>query len=65
MTANIGIDRSTYPAYHEDLFSRDALWNPFPHYKAIRDAGPVVRIAKMDILAISRFKGCPGGASQP
>lgn len=44
-----------YPRYSGDLFSSEALRNPFPIYRAIRDAGPVVEMAVPDVLAISRF----------
>jgi cytochrome P450 len=44
-----------YPHFGEDLFSEEALKAPFAHYRAIRDAGPVVYLPKPDVLAIGRF----------
>ena len=43
------------PLYEAELFGRDALQNPFPHYAAIRDLGPVVRLKSPAVLAIGRF----------
>jgi cytochrome P450 len=43
------------PSYSEDLFAPEALRDPFPHYQAIRDLGPVVRLARPDVYAIGRF----------
>lgn len=43
------------PTYDADLFAPDALRDPFPHYQAIRDLGPVVRLARPDVYAIGRF----------
>lgn len=45
---------TSYPQYHGDLYSREALRSPFAHYKAIRDLGPVVHLPSLDVLAISR-----------
>lgn len=44
------------PLYEGDLFARDALQNPFPHYAAIRDLGPVVRLKCPDVVAIGRYE---------
>lgn len=45
----------TLPLYEGDLVSADALRDPFPHYRRIRDLGPVVRLAHPDVYAIGRF----------
>lgn len=45
-----------YPVYEADLFSLDALRNPFPHYAAMRDLGPVVHLKTPDVLAIGRYQ---------
>jgi cytochrome P450 len=44
------------PSTDIDIFSEDVRANPWPYYKALRDAGPVVRLANNDLLAIARFK---------
>lgn len=48
-------DAEEYPIYDVDLFSIDALREPFGHYRAIRDLGPAVRLKKPDVYAISRY----------
>lgn len=45
----------SYPVYAPDIFSREALANPFGHYRAIRDLGPVVRLGEGGMLAMGRF----------
>ena len=41
--------------YEKDIFSDEAIADPHPHYKAIRDAGPVVHLAAHDVYAIGRY----------
>lgn len=48
-------DETTYPSYGENLICDAALFDPFDHYRAIRDLGAVVRLRTPDILAIGRF----------
>jgi cytochrome P450 len=43
------------PHYGADLFSDDALAEPYDHYRAIRDLGPVVHLDAHDLLAVSRY----------
>ena len=43
------------PNYDIDLYSDEAIADPYPHYQAIRDAGPVVRLPKNDLWAVGRF----------
>ncbi len=42
--------------YGEDLFSPAALRVPFAHYRALRDLGPVARLADPDIYVLARFE---------
>ncbi|HKX80476.1 MAG TPA: cytochrome P450 [Novosphingobium sp.] len=44
------------PTYHGDLVSPDALRDPFPHYRKIRDLGAAVRLDHPDVYAIGRFR---------
>jgi cytochrome P450 len=44
------------PSYDADLFNDDALTDPYGHYRAIRDLGPVVRLPAHDLVAVSRFE---------
>ena len=43
------------PIYEPTLFSSEALHNPFEHYKAIRELGPVVFMNKPKLRALSRY----------
>src|SRR5262245_44003729 len=57
--------RVSYPAYDADLFAQEALRAPFAHYKAIRDAGPVVRLSALDMLAVGRFEDVQAALRSP
>ncbi len=43
------------PYYEPDLFAPAALREPFEHYRALRDLGPVVRLRDPDAYALSRY----------
>ena len=43
------------PNYHVDFYSDDFIVDPFPRYREMRALGDVVRMAKHDIYAITRF----------
>ncbi|WP_395336381.1 cytochrome P450 [Novosphingobium sp. BL-8H] len=43
------------PELDVDLFGVEALQNPFPHYRKLRDAGPLVRLETPGVYAIGRF----------
>ncbi len=43
------------PVYGPDLFHPDALRSPFGHYQALRDLGPVARLAHPDVYVLSRY----------
>ena len=43
------------PVYAGNLFAAAALRDPFPHYRALRDLGPVARLASPDVFVLSRF----------
>ena len=43
------------PTLELDLFSETSLRNPFADYRALRDAGPLVRLIFPDVYAIGRF----------
>jgi cytochrome P450 len=44
------------PVYEVDLFSDGALIDPYDHYRALRDAGPVVWLAAHDMYAVARYR---------
>lgn len=46
---------SAPPPLDIELFSEASLRDPFADYKAIRDAGPLVRLSRPEVFAIGRF----------
>jgi cytochrome P450 len=44
------------PAYDADLFTDEALLDPYDHYRALRDAGPVVWLTAHDVYAVARYR---------
>ncbi|MDT0353794.1 cytochrome P450 [Pseudonocardia charpentierae] len=46
----------TIPTSDIDLFSDEHLENPYPDYKALRDAGPAVHLSRLDVTALARYK---------
>jgi len=49
---------STIPTYRPDVYSREAILDPYPHYDRMRALGPVVRLAKQRALAVTRYDDC-------
>lgn len=43
------------PRYDADLFTDEALDDPYPHLRALRDAGPVVWLDTHDMYAVARY----------
>jgi cytochrome P450 len=43
------------PAYDADLFTDESLSEPYFHYRAMRDAGPVVWLTAHDVYAVARY----------
>lgn len=39
-----------------DLFSDDALRDPYPLYRRLRDLGSVVRLTAYDMFALPRYR---------
>ncbi|WP_236796943.1 cytochrome P450 [Amycolatopsis sp. GM8] len=39
-----------------DLFAPDVAAEPYPHYRELRDAGPVVYLEKLDTYALTRYE---------
>lgn len=46
---------SETPVFDADLFSPEALREPYPHYRRLRDLGPLARLAEPDVYVLSRF----------
>ncbi|MFY2787502.1 cytochrome P450 [Rhodococcus sp. MALMAid1271] len=46
------------PRYPTDIYSTDAILDPYPHYARLRALGPVVWLPKQQVFAISRYAEC-------
>lgn len=46
------------PVYRSDIYSRAALLDPYPHYRALRDLGSVVWLARHRLYAVPRYAEC-------
>jgi cytochrome P450 len=46
------------PAYQPDIYSLDAIVDPYPHYRRLRELGPVVWLAKQKVYALPRYSEC-------
>lgn len=46
---------ATAPVYDVDFYSDAVIADPYPHYRAMRDLGPVVHLPRNDGYAITRF----------
>ncbi|MEV0239894.1 cytochrome P450 [Streptomyces sp. NPDC050674] len=46
------------PVYHPDLYSTSAIRDTHPHYAALRELGPVVRLSKHKVYALPRYAEC-------
>ncbi len=43
------------PVSEADIYSDETLLNPWPIYRAIRDAGPIVYLDKLQMFVVARF----------
>lgn len=43
------------PSYDVDLYSDDAIVNPYPHYVAMRELGPLVFLPHYNVYAMPRY----------
>lgn len=46
------------PVYEPNIYARDAIVDPYPHYQRLRDLGPVVWLAKQKAYALPRYAEC-------
>ncbi|MFG3619399.1 cytochrome P450 [Nocardia sp. NPDC047654] len=46
------------PVYQPDLYSRQAIMDPYPHYARMRESGPVVWLARQRAYALPRYAEC-------
>ena len=43
------------PVYKPDIYSVNAIVNPYPHYRRLRDLGPIVWLTKHKVYALPRY----------
>lgn len=46
------------PVYRPDIYSRQGILDPYPHYARLRELGPVVWLAKQRTYALPRYGEC-------
>ncbi|BBY33622.1 cytochrome P450 [Mycolicibacter minnesotensis] len=49
---------SDVPVYKRSIYRRSAILEPYPHYRALRDLGPVVWLARHRLYALPRYAEC-------
>jgi len=52
------VNTAGVPVYKPDIYSMDAIVNPYPHYQRLRELGPVVRLTKHKVYALPRYAEC-------
>lgn len=50
--------RRTVPTYRENLYTVANSIDPYPHYRRMRELGPVVWLPRHRVYAITRYAGC-------
>lgn len=50
--------RTDIPEYQPDLYSPEAIRDPYPHYAALRELGPLVWLRKQKVYALPRYAEC-------
>ena len=53
MTTDVSI-----PQYRRNIYSTDAILDPYPHYARLRELGPVVWLPGQQVFAIPRYAEC-------
>jgi len=46
---------SRVPSYEADIYADAAILEPYPHYAAMRDLGPLIYLPRYDVYAIPRY----------
>src|SRR6201994_4127114 len=46
------------PAYKENIYTTDAIVDPYPHYSRLRAMGPVVWLSRHRVYALPRYAEC-------
>jgi cytochrome P450 len=52
------VNTAGVPVYKPDIYSVDAIVDPYPHYQRLRDLGPVVWLTKHKVYALPRYAEC-------
>src|SRR5262245_23524416 len=63
MTMTVTHVPASAPDTDLDLFSAEVLYDPFPHYRTLRDLGPVVYLAKYGMYGLFRYDQVRAGLS--
>jgi cytochrome P450 len=50
--------RRTVPSYRPDIYSAEAIADPYPHYARLREMGPVVWLPRQRVYALPRYAEC-------
>ncbi|WP_242547187.1 cytochrome P450 [Amycolatopsis sp. MtRt-6] len=50
--------RHEVPVYRPDIYSPQAILDPYPHYANLRELGPVVWLPKHNVHALPRYAEC-------
>lgn len=46
------------PSYRPDIYTTEAILDPYPHYRRLRDLGPVVWMPRRKVYALPRYAEC-------
>jgi cytochrome P450 len=52
------VNKAGVPVYKPDVYSVDAILDPYPHYQRLRDLGPVVWLTRQRVYALPRYAEC-------
>jgi cytochrome P450 len=47
-----------FPVHRTNIYTTDAIVDPYPHYTALRHLGPVVWLARHRVYALARYTEC-------
>lgn len=53
------------PVYDVDLYDDDVLRDPYPHYRALRELGPIVWLPRNALYALGRFEDVRAALRNP
>ncbi len=50
--------RGGAPTYRSNIYADEAILDPYPHYRRLRELGPVVWLARHKVYALPRYSEC-------